>query len=500
MRSFTFLFALLSSIFLSGWMRGPALITPVYLPPVAGISNSGGTELMGLVVHTDATGTKIYASNGYWLSTTEYNTVGAQILSFGSDLHVTQDVQFSPCIQIANSLNDFTIAYDYLGAPTTDKILMTGFKVINCSGASNPVNTTVALRNDSGGHGTLSGWTTTVLQTPTIAATAATQARSMAYHTDTGTGAPIGRVYVGVDPVQNGGLAAIFSATYNQTSHSLTWGSTPELEITAPPDCYALNPSNPACPYPNNMTWRVMAMTECNGRLFASVGPAIYVRNDDTATWSLFGIESLIPNWSSSISGYRGMTCATGSDGVTLELLMTTEGEPAWVVAYDTTTGGETDEFHITTDISLNRLNLPGEATYIICSYNNIFSIGWAGGNYLLGCEIKLGTFNFVSPGVCSFNIPNERTHVCEPSYYHRNATGTTYTWHQLPSLFPQSSAQYPATAARTFVASPFPNDHNVLFVGGYDANTDRQVPYILATNPTAWIYRVLTYDGQTFP
>ena len=347
------------------------------------------------------------------------------------------------------------------------------------------------LRNDL--NGTYSGtWTNFIIASPTIASIRATQVRSLGTHVDSVTG--VQYVFAGVDPLDSG-LAGIFSGTFNNTSKTLSFSSTPEFTLTTVP----VEPISPA-----DLTFRVMAMTECNGAMYASIGLQIFKRTDGVSpTWSLWATESLTTNLNFSVSGYRGLSCVTGSDGVTNELLMTTEGSQAWVVAYNTTTAIETVEEKLTAFVNDN-LGLPSAhgASYMICSYNHIDPVGFDN-NYLIGCEAKIGqtvTPPFTTPLACTYAIPNEVSHYCQAFYFHRNNTGTIYTWHQLPTSFPGSVAIYPTTSVRGTVASPFPGDRNVTFMHGYDANTDNQINYILPTQPTAWVYRVQTLPGDVFP
>ena len=254
-------------------------------------------------------------------------------------------------------------------------------------------------------------------------------------------------------------------------------------------------------PQSTGLTYRVMAMTECNGAEYASIAFQIFKRIDGVSpSWVLWATEGAA-NPGSSVSGYRGLSCVTGSDGVTNELLMTLEGSLAWAVAWDTTAVVETVEDKFTGAVN-NALGLTNAVTYMICSYNHIDPVGYDS-NYLIGCEIKLGQKGppiFTTPLACTYTIPNEVSHYCPATYFHRNSTGSVYTWHNLPTAFPASVAQYPTTSMRGSVASPFTGDRNVTFVFGYDANTDNQLNYLDPAHPTAWVYRIQTLPGDVFP
>ena len=216
-----------------GFGRGPGAITPIYQPNGTG-TPSGPTEFMNLVSHTDSAGTHLFGGNGFWLNTVEWNTQGAQILrldsSFGT---MVQDTQFPAGVQIANALGEFTLTADGAGSPISppQKILLAGTKTINLTGSSASVNANAYLRNDL--SGTYSGtWTNIVLASPTIGSTNSAQVRSLGTHVDSVTG--IQYVFAGVDPVA-GGLAGIFSGTFNNSTKALTFSSTPEFTLTSAP-------------------------------------------------------------------------------------------------------------------------------------------------------------------------------------------------------------------------------------------------------------------------
>ena len=473
-----------------GFARGQSPVTPIYQPNGTG-TPSGPTEFMNLVSHTDAAGPHLFGGNGFWLNTVEWDTQGAQILRLDStNGTMVQDTQFPAGVQIANALQEFTLTADGAGNPISppQKILLAGTKTINLTGSTAAVNANAYLRNDLAGT-YLGTWTNFILASPTIGSTNSAQVRSLGTHVDTVTG--IQYVFAGVDPAPTG-LAGIFSGTFNNTSKALTFGSTPEFTLTSAPVIG---------PLPSNLTYRVMAMTECNGAEYASIAFQIFKRIDGVSpSWVLWATESQA-NPGSSVSGYRGLSCVTGSDGVTNELLMTLEGSLTWAVAYNTTTAVETVELKLTGFVN-NALGIPNGVTYMICSYNHIDPIGWDN-DYLIGCEVKLGVKgppDFTTPLACSYTIPNEVAQICPATYFHRNNTGSIYTWHNLPTSFPGSVAAYPTTSARGSVASPFPGDNNVTFFYGFDANTDAQVNYILPTQPTAWAYRVQTLPGGVFP
>ncbi len=483
-----------------GFARGPGAITPVYQPDGTA-TPSGGTEFMNMVAHTDCAGPHLFGGTGYWLDTVQYNTQGAQIMRLDSSRGtMVQDIQFPAGVQIANSLAEFTLTADGSGNPISppQKILLAGTKTINLTGAPGAVNANVYMRNDL--NCTYAGtWTHFVISTPTVGATRSVQVRALGVHVDTVTG--VQYVFAGTDP-DPAGLAAIYPATFNNTTKALTFSGTPEFVLASAPVIG---------PQPPNLTYRVMGMVECNGAEYASIAYQLFKRIDGVSpTWVLAATESQLTQLpGNSVSGYRGLSCIPGSDGVTKKLVMTTEGGQAWVVAYDTPTLTETVEFKLTGFVN-NALNLgidapnppKNEVTYMICAYSHIDPVGFDP-DYLIGCEIKLGIRGppvYTTPMACSYTIPNEVSHYCAASYFHRKNDGTNYTWHNLPTSFPGSVAAYPTTAMRGSVASPFPGDVKVTYAYGFDANTNDQVQYILPSQPTAWVYRIQTLPGDVYP
>ncbi|NWG46354.1 MAG: hypothetical protein HXY25_07375 [Alphaproteobacteria bacterium] len=115
----------------------------------------------------------------------------------------------------------------------------------------------------------------------------------------------------------------IYRGTWNASTQTIDWSSTPELIIDS-----GTNVGNEG---------RALAMTQCNGALYAAVKRRIYRRNDggtlvtdtdsvgdNNSRWVRVNVENIR---GSAPSGWRGLTCITQS------------GSPAILATYESSDG-----------------------------------------------------------------------------------------------------------------------------------------------------------------
>lgn len=127
------------------------------------------------------------------------------------------------------------------------------------------------------------------------------------------------------------GDQGIYRGTWNASTQTINWNTTPELIIDAGDDV--------------GNEGRVLAMTQCNGSVYAAVKRRIYRRNnngtlvvdtdslgDNSSRWVRVNVENIRAD---AASGWRGLTCVTqGSSPALLATYESAEGTTLIPVPY----------------------------------------------------------------------------------------------------------------------------------------------------------------------
>ena len=169
-----------------------------------------------------------------------------------------------------------------------------------------------------------------------------------------------------------------------------------------------------------------------------------------------------------SETGLRGLTAVAGAGGDAL--LAAVEGNAARVIRIDPTSGGEATEL----DLEEFLPQVWGmRVGYVIAGYNDMTK---AGGSVLLGLEAFVPRNAVISAGHRLVDIG--RGQVEGGGWFLIRRPDAHYDLRQVVAGFSQ-----PLVAVRTIRVSPFPNDADAIYLGGYDAN---KAP----AHNTAWVAR----------
>jgi hypothetical protein len=279
-------------------------------------------------------------------------------------------------------------------------------------------------------------------------------ARSFAQHVDSVTG--VARAFAGSSPL------GITSGVYDVASSSLRWDAAPEA--------WRRRDGRDDAP---SEDWRVMGFAECDKRLFATIGPAIYERRDGPSpTWERVFSASFPKGFDiKGNGGLRGIACVPRKDGRE-EILVAAGGPEARVIRVDPSHG-----FASVVDqdvIELLSKTWRAPVTTALLAYNHIDSVeDPATGEraLLLGLQAKIHRDADTA-------IPLWNGRPSAATYLVRHADGR-YDVRTMED--PTLTAPPPRVAVRTMAVAPW--DPSILYAGGFDANRK-------AVEDTAWALR----------
>lgn len=414
----------------------------------------GGTEMRLLTGH----GGKLYAGNGYWQDRPgPEGPQGAQILVLdGSDARWRVDHSFDertpngrPRHLAISALSEVSFATDGTGARLPTPVSLLVASTWDLTGT-----TSVFSRDDATG-----AWIASILAQDRPAADFLPQVRSFGAHRDRQTG--IDLVFAGQDP------RGVFSGAYDSSVPGrIRWGTEPELDISRIPTSAFSGLAG---------RLRVSSFAECNGRLYVAIGQQIYERIDGAAPqWRLI-YTNRHPHHSET--GLRGLTPILSSSGRGEVLLAAVEGDAARIIRVDPNDGSEITELDLETFLS-DRWQT--RATYIIAAYNDMVKVHDNQREDLL----HIGLEAFIRPQAAA---PNGQR-VVDVGYGQLEAGGWylvryAHGHYDLRQITPSLKTGQSLVATRSIAVSPFPNDGDMLYFAGYDANK-------AAAHNTAWIFR----------
>jgi hypothetical protein len=440
-----YLYTLVLSIILISNIQSQNLISNVtyakdYFPGNNDINGNylGSTETMAIIQHKG----KLFAGMGNWMDypvTLQHE--GTQVLrkdAFNSPWVVDVTVGYSSLR--SNAIASVFFQKDYLGntLSTPVNLLVGGFSDLIV-----PKFVSVWVRNDINGT-----WgRNDIVELPNEAGI-----RSFCIHTDKVTGKQW--LFCGIT---EGSIAKV---AYNPNATNL-------LEVDPTLELSGLG--------------RVMAMTLCNGDLYAAAGVelvgattvgGLYRRIDGTnPTWELVYQWPYTPTTSGDEKNImRGLTCVPDPLGSSNQVLLGTRANPGIVQVIQ----------------PFNNHNV-----YTEFDIRAFFANEWWSGTYNGPC---LSAYNNFFPDVINgeqkwwmslwVEHPNYASHPYNGSYYMQRSLNGTYKYgHVFDNNNPVPNNER-LRATRTICKSPFAQDNNlVYYFGGYDCAQD-------VSNNTSWIYK----------
>ena len=424
----------------------------------------GGSEIMHIVPHKG----RLYAFNGYWederwKSPKDGKRQSAQVLRL--------DVSNAPWVvdletgdtglphMKGNILKSVTFKTDKNGQPVNVNLLVAASQT-HPDDDSNAIS--VFIRNDETG-----AWKHEVLQPGPrrIKCESCTRGwqgvrrvpRDIEIYHDPVTG--IDRLFLLI------GDPGILSGVYNEQTQKIEWDTSPEHPADG-----SVFPARP------------LGITEANGILYFSVGGKIFMRtNGPKPSWSkTYEISGTVNTDSGGIRGLTAVENPSGK-GQSLIFVWTPGGESKGeIIRLD---GVELKEHTETTLQKLfddEPISLHGDARaiYSLGGYNRFFPVvnpnngetahlvGYE--QRILGAHKALSWHNWYRGATFSIRTKNQQ-------YTSKEVNGP-WVWEK-PLLI----------APRAFAHSPFPNEKNVIYFGGFDTN------FNLANN-MAWIFKADVY------
>lgn len=408
-----------------------------------------GTELRALVPFDG----KLYAGIGYWEDTSarDPDLPGAQVLALDApdaswqvDLEVDDRVDGGATAGerdnfAVSTLDSFTLTTDGSGAPLSPPA-----RVLAMSSWSRTPGAHIWVRT-----ATDPTWVATVLPGDTPA-----QGRSFGEHVDSVTG---------VDVALFGSDFGIGTGAFDSTSGTVQWS-------TATEPWYSNGTRNDAPP----STWRVMSFVECNGVLYATVGAALYQRQDGPApVWKKVYSHTFPPGFPiGADGGLRGAYAIPNPHGTGQVILTTADGS---VIRID-----PNSDFSETVDEDVTALlstTLGTPVGYVLLNYNHMTpAIDPGTGESVLLIGLEARPKPPVPPSVRLWN-----GYGAAATYLVRHANGS-YDARTMedPALAPPP----PRVSIRTMAISPFQADQaQVVYAGGFDCNS-------FPAHNTAWALR----------
>jgi hypothetical protein len=414
-------------------------------PKNQGIGQIGGTEVRALAA-MDGT---LYAAIGYWRDTRESDPAlpGPQILALdspGASWRV--DGQFDDRMgggsggihrfQAIGALQAVQFHSDRNGQALSPPRSLLLASVWDREGSLK-----VLYKNGREGK-----WAHTDLAS---SSPAGSQIRSFGFHRDAVTG--IERAFAGTNP------SGIISGGYDAGSGAIRWDGASESGL---PTLVRKQ--------------RVMSFAECDGKLYATVGWAIYERQDGASpSWKRvysFG-ENLPFNGS---GGLRGLTAVNDQSGNGQNLLVVAEGQEGQILRIN-----PRDGFRAVAELNVNDALSKVWGTPVIAgivAYNDMTLYPGPGNS----CpSLLIGGYDAKTP--YASNVIGENNKATGAYYLIRDCQGH-YVSREI--FDPNISPKPPLVATRAIIVSPFASDPpGTLYAGGFDAGKTQP-------HNSAWVYR----------
>ena len=390
----------------------------------------GGTEIVHLVTHKD----RLFAGNGYWMDPRAPNIPWSQVLVLDSrDGSWRVDLALEPEHLRVTTLKSVTFTTDGAGQALTPPVNLL------LAGSDSVSETHIWTRADD-----RKTWVKTTLQgDPKLQRST----RALIVHRDRQTG--VDRIFVAA------GALGIYSGVYDFAQPGkIAWDTTAEL---------------------GPVTIRPMSFAEANGQLYASVGVAVFRRNDGpTPAWEKVYSDHTPEHW--DLGGIRGLTVVASPNGGGESLLFSHTDR---IIRID-----PDNQHHATIELKIRELleqnwNTPVTG-HIIAAFSDMLPLkDPATGRQVL----VMGVEGQIEAGA--------KDKQYRPDTYGGWYAGGSYLIresdrsYRLKEVNGRWSPGKPKLVApRANVVSPFPEDAgNYVYFGGFDCN-------FFPAQDTAWIFR----------
>ncbi len=218
---------------------------------------------------------------------------------------------------------------------------------------------------------------------------------------------------------------------------------------------------------------RISSFAEASGKLFAAIGQQVWVRQDGPSPQWQRLYSNPTPFYSQM--GLRGLTAVTETDGHQV-LLAAVEGFRSRVVRIDPETGAEATDLDLT---SLLNRSWGTKVSYVIGAYNDMPTLPPPNGQALLiGLEAFIPA---ASPRPLGHSVLDINHGLEGGAWFLLRRSDGAYELHEV--TLDHTPVKPGLVAVRVALASPFPAETGLMYLGGYDAND-------APAHDTAWIAR----------
>ncbi len=415
----------------------------------------GGTEARTLVAFDG----KLFAGNNYWMDTRlegEFpepeNCPNAQIfvldsssgeweeeLTFVDRVPIQGEYYNWPQHLAISVMKPITFTTDYAGHVLINQ---KSFLLASTWDAANGVQLFIREEGDV-------DWVNSVILPPDAEVVDGTHIRSFGFHQDSET--HIDLVFAGV-----GMNKGIFKGAYVSSTGNIVWDDQTEITDVTP-----------------GIYDRVTSFTEANEKLYATICGKIYERQDETSSWNLvfkYDYERCDGPGSGEV-GFRGATTIPNPDGTGEVILLALEGDDPMIGRFDPVTQEVVVELDVNNFLSEEWGLGQNGVAYCIMAYNDMTEFTMPSGDdvLLIGLEAWVGT---------SYSRNWNMWH--SDGWVLVRYEDATY---ELKQVVDDSNPDKNLVATRTIIKSPFAGEEDVLYVGGWDANSHE-------CRDTAWIYK----------
>ncbi|MEI6409631.1 MAG: T9SS type A sorting domain-containing protein [Bacteroidota bacterium] len=234
---------------------------------------------------------------------------------------------------------------------------------------------------------------------------------------------------------------------------------------------------NTATPELTGFVGRPMAFTVCNGDLYCAIAPSLWKRTDGpNPSWTAFYTYpfNVTPGGS---SGLRGLTTIKNPNGSGQSMIAALEGQISKIYRITPTNAMPPYTISIEYDIDTAMTN----------------AFGYPGNYYVVAnSEMSWITEPGSGDSILTITIQHHPANIRDDAFYLlRKQTGSSVQY-ALKRI--DNTVFAPLTilnSTRAIAASPFANDENYVFIGGYDAdnNISHNTAYVLRARKASFFF-----------
>jgi len=235
---------------------------------------------------------------------------------------------------------------------------------------------------------------------------------------------------------------------------------------------------NTATPELTGFVGRPMAFTVCNGDLYCAIAPSVWKRTDGpNPSWTAFFTYTFNVTPGGS-SGLRGLTTVKNPVGAGQSMIAALEGQISKIYRI---TPNSSVPVPYTIDIEYD----------IDTAMTNAF--GYPGNYYVVAnSEMSWVTEPASGDSILTITIQHHPANIRDDAFYllrKQNGSSVQYALKRI-----DNTVFAPLTilnSTRAIAASPFANDENYVFIGGYDAdnNISHNTAYVLRARKAAFFF-----------